>query len=153
MTRCGMRSEPSGSLSATGEVDAVDIVLSHEALEDITVVLDKDLLRAGADCALIVDRAGYVIVNRGDPSNLDIVALAALSAANYGATEEIAKLIGEQDFSLLFHKGKNENVHYTKVGDDYFLITLFGKDVSLGLIRMRTARVRDVLLPILLGEA
>jgi len=131
----------------------VDIVLSHEALEDITAVLDKDLLRAGADCALIVDRAGYVIVNRGDPSNLDIVALAALSAANYGATEEIAKLIGEQDFSLLFHKGKNENVHYTKVGEDYFLITLFGKDVSLGLIRMRTARVRDLLLPILLGEA
>lgn len=134
-------------------MDAVDIVLSHEALEDITAVLDKDLLRAGADCALIVDRAGYVIVNRGDPSNLDIVALAALSAANYGATEEIAKLIGEQDFSLLFHKGKNENVHYTKVGEDYFLITLFGKDVSLGLIRMRTARVRDLLLPILLGEA
>ena len=131
----------------------MDIVLSHEALEDITAILDKDLLRAGADCALIVDRAGYVIVNRGDPSNLDIVALAALSAANYGATEEIAKLIGEQDFSLLFHKGKNENVHYTKIGDHYFLITLFGKDVSLGLIRIRTARARDVILPILIGEA
>jgi len=131
----------------------VDIVLSHEALEDISAILDRDLLRAGADCALIVDRAGYVIVNRGDPSNLDIVALAALSAANYGATEEIAKLIGEQDFALLFHKGKNENVHYTRIGDNYFLITLFGKDISLGLIRMRTARVRDLLLPILLGEA
>ncbi|MBE0618816.1 MAG: roadblock/LC7 domain-containing protein, partial [Proteobacteria bacterium] len=86
-------------------------------------------------------------------STLDIVALAALSAANYGATEEIAKLIGEQDFALLFHKGKNENVHYTKVGEDYFLITLFGKDVSLGLIRMRTAQARERLLPILLGEA
>jgi len=131
----------------------VDIVLSHEALEDMAAILDKDLLRAGADCALVVDRAGYVIVNRGDPSTLDIVALAALSAANYGATEEIAKLIGEQDFALLFHKGKNENVHYTKVSEDYFLITLFGKDVSLGLIRMRTAQARERLLPVLLGEA
>lgn len=131
----------------------MDIVLSHEALEDMASILDRDLLRAGADCALVVDRAGYVIVNRGDPSTLDIVALAALSAANYGATEEIAKLIGEQDFALLFHKGKNENVHYTKVGEDYFLITLFGKDVSLGLIRMRTTQARERLLPILLGEA
>lgn len=131
----------------------MDIVLTHETLEDITAVLDKSLLRAGADCALIVDRAGYVIVNRGDPSNLDIVALAALSAANYGATEEIAKLVGEHDFSLLFHKGKNENIHYTKIGDDYFLITLFGKDVPLGLIRLRTARVRDILFPVLMGEA
>lgn len=130
----------------------MDIVLSHQALEDIAAILDKDLLRAGADCAVVVDRAGYVIVNRGDPSTLDVVALAALSAANYGATEQIAKLIGEQDFALLFHKGKNESVHYTKVGDDYFLITLFGKEVSLGLIRMRTAKVKDRLLPILHGE-
>lgn len=130
----------------------MDIVLSHQALEDISAVLDKDLLRAGADCAVVVDRAGYVIVNRGDPSTLDVVALAALSAANYGATEQIAKLIGEQDFALLFHKGKNESVHYTKVGDDYFLITLFGREVSLGLIRMRTAQVKDRLLPILHGE-
>ncbi len=131
----------------------MDIVLRREALEDISALLDTNLLRAGADCALVVDRAGYVIVNRGDPSTLDIAALAALSAANYGATEEIAKLIGEQDFALLFHKGKNENVHYTKVSEDYFLITLFGREVSLGLIRMRTARLKDALLHILMGEA
>lgn len=131
----------------------MDIVLRREAMEDISALLDTNLLRAGADCALLVDRAGYVIVNRGDPSTLDIVALAALSAANYGATEEIAKLIGEQDFALLFHKGKNENVHYTKVSDDYFLITLFGREVSLGLIRMRTARLKNELVHILMGEA
>jgi predicted regulator of Ras-like GTPase activity (Roadblock/LC7/MglB family) len=131
----------------------MDLVLSKEAIESIVNVIDEDLLRAGADCALLVDRSGNLIVNRGDPANLDVVALAALSAANFGATSEIAKLIGEDDFSLLFHKGKNENIHFTKVGKGFILITLFGKDISLGLIRLRTAKVTEDLIPILGGES
>jgi predicted regulator of Ras-like GTPase activity (Roadblock/LC7/MglB family) len=130
----------------------MDLVLSKEAIDSIIAILDEDLLRAGADCVLLVDRSGNLIVNRGDPANLDVVALAALSAANFGATAEIAKLIGEDDFTLLFHKGKNENIHFTKVGRGFILITLFGKDVSLGVIRLKTAKVTEDLLPILGGE-
>jgi predicted regulator of Ras-like GTPase activity (Roadblock/LC7/MglB family) len=111
----------------------MDLVLSKEAIDNIINVLDEDLLRGGADCVLLVDRSGNLIVNRGDPANLDVVALAALSAANFGATAEIAKLIGEDDFALLFHKGKNE-------------------EVSLGLIRLNTAKVTETLIPILGGE-
>jgi predicted regulator of Ras-like GTPase activity (Roadblock/LC7/MglB family) len=130
----------------------MDLVLSKEAVNSIIAIIDEDLLRAGADCVLLVDRSGNLIVNRGDPANLDVVALAALSAANFGATAEIAKLIGEDDFTLLFHKGKNENIHFTKVGKGFILITLFGKDVSLGVIRLKTAKVTEDLLPVLAGE-
>ncbi|HYA02720.1 MAG TPA: roadblock/LC7 domain-containing protein [Syntrophobacteria bacterium] len=130
----------------------MDLVLSKEAINSIISIIDEDLLRAGADCVLLVDRSGNLIVNRGDPANLDVVALAALSAANFGATAEIAKLIGEDDFTLLFHKGKNENIHFTKVGKGFILLTLFGKDVSLGVIRLKTAKVTEDLLPVLAGE-
>ena len=130
----------------------MDLVLTKEAINTLVAILDEDLLRAGADCVLLVDRSGNLIVNRGDPANLDVVALAALSAANFGATSEIAKLIGEDDFALLFHKGKNENIHFTKIGKGFILITLFGKDVSLGVIRLKTAKVTEQLLPILGGE-
>ena len=129
----------------------MDFILSEEAVRRISRTLDDDLLKAGASCALLVDRSGYLIANRGE-ANLDVVALAALSAANYGVTEEIARLVGENNFSLLFHKGKNENIHYTKVGEDFFLITLFARDVSLGLMRLKTAKVKNHLVPILTGE-
>jgi len=131
----------------------MEFILTEEAVDRIHRVLDDDLLRSGASCALLVDRSGYLLANRGDPSGLDVVALAALSAANYGVTEEIARLVGEDNFSLLFHKGKNENIHYTKIGDDFFLITLFGRDASLGLMRLKTAKAKSELLPILIGEA
>ncbi len=130
----------------------MDVVLTREAIRSIGALFDKDLLRSGADCALLIDRAGYLLANRGDPSNLDVVTLAALSAANYAATEEIARLVGEEDFTLMFHKGKQENIHYTKVGADFFLITLFAKDVSLGLMRLKTAKVADELTQLLNGE-
>jgi predicted regulator of Ras-like GTPase activity (Roadblock/LC7/MglB family) len=126
----------------------MEFVLTVESEAAINNLLDEDILGAGATCTLLVDRSGYLIATRGDPSNLDIVSLAALSAANYGVTEEIAKLIGEDNFSLLFHKGKTGNVHYTKVGENFFLITLFAHDVSLGLMRLKTAKARNELLPI-----
>lgn len=130
----------------------MDVVISKDMIEKIANVLDTELLRgAGADCTLLVDRGGNLIATRGDPANLDVVALAALSAANFGATAELAKLIGEDDFTLLFHKGKNENMHFTSVGTGFILITLFGKDVALGVIRLKTAKVADELIPILGG--
>jgi predicted regulator of Ras-like GTPase activity (Roadblock/LC7/MglB family) len=127
----------------------MDLVLTRDIMTQISGILDQDLLRAGADCALLVDRAGYVLANRGDPSSLDVMALAALSAANYGASAEIAQLIGEEDFDLMFHKGKRENIHYAKIGTEHFLITLFARNVSLGVIRLKTATVARKILPIL----
>ena len=49
----------------------------------------------------------------------------------------MAAIIGEDDFSLLFHKGKSENIHFSKVMDDFLLVTIFGNDVSLGYLRLK----------------
>jgi predicted regulator of Ras-like GTPase activity (Roadblock/LC7/MglB family) len=67
----------------------------------------------------------------------DIFSLAAVSAANFAATAEIARLIGEEDFALLFHKGGKRNVHFSRLARDYLVITLFNDNVSLGLIRLK----------------
>ena len=41
--------------------------------------------------------------------------LAALAAGNFGAVDAMAKIVGEEEFSLLFHKGEDENLHFSKV--------------------------------------
>jgi len=122
------------------------MILTKELLTNIEKVINKMIFQSGADCVLLIDRAGNIIATAGDPPSLDIMALAALSAANFGATSEIAKLIGENDFSLLFHKGDNENIHFTKVGESFILITLFGAGVSLGLIRLKVQDLCDRIL-------
>jgi predicted regulator of Ras-like GTPase activity (Roadblock/LC7/MglB family) len=119
----------------------MNIILSDQDIVRIEQSLDKMLSSSGAHCALLIDRSGQLISSSGDPSTLDVIALSALTAANFGATSEIARLLGEDEFALLFHKGKNENVHFSKIGNEFIMVTLFDDRTTLGLVRLRTEKV------------
>jgi predicted regulator of Ras-like GTPase activity (Roadblock/LC7/MglB family) len=119
----------------------MNIILSDQDIVRIERSLDTMLSSSGAHCALLIDRSGQLISSSGDPSTLDVIALSALTAANFGATSEIARLLGEDEFALLFHKGKNENVHFSKIGPEFIMVTLFDDRTTLGLVRLRTEKV------------
>ena len=68
---------------------------------------------------------------------------AALAAGNFAAVDAMAQLVGEQEFSLHFHKGETESIHFSKVNGDILLITIFGNDISLGFVRLKTTEVID----------
>jgi predicted regulator of Ras-like GTPase activity (Roadblock/LC7/MglB family) len=57
----------------------------------------------------------------------------------------MAKIIGEDEFSILFHKGKKENIHFSKVMSDFLLITIFGNQVSLGFLRLKVTEAIEEL--------
>lgn len=112
--------------------------LSQMQLESIEEILQKDLMDIGVNCAFLIDMAGNIISSR-DKGRLqqDIYSLAALAAGNFGAISEMASILGEKEFSLLFHKGEQESLHFNKVLSDFLLITIFGQDLSLGFLRLK----------------
>ena len=81
--------------------------------------------------------------------DIDVLSLSALTAANFEATAEIARMLGEEEFTLLFHKGKSENVYFTAIGDHVIIVTIFDDKTSLGLIRLRINQIADELSKIL----
>ena len=90
----------------------------------------------------MIDLAGNIIINLDDGEiEHDVYSLAALAAGNFGAVSAMAEIVGEKEFSLLFHKGENESIHFSKVGEGLLLITVFGKDVSLGFLRLKVDEV------------
>ncbi len=118
------------------------LILDLEELQKINDCIEKNLVKAAnASGVLLIDMGGNVIVDVGF-ENIDVTSLAALSAANFAAMSEIAKLVGETEFSLLFHKGKQENIYFTKMGRSFILVTLFGNDISLGLMRLKVSDVK-----------
>ena len=119
----------------------MDLVLEESKIEGLEAILDQLIKEGGASFALLTDLAGNMICSAGDTS-LDSTSLAVLSAANFAATREIAKIIGEKEFSLLFHKGENENIHFTHIPPEFLLIVLFKPHISLGLLRLKTDAVR-----------
>ena len=116
----------------------MDYNLGHEQLTEIEEVLQEDLMEMGVHCVIFIDMAGNIVVNLDDGNiKHDVYSLAALAAGNFGAVSAMAQMIGEEDFSLLFHKGEKESIHFSKVLNDFLLIIIFGHDISLGLLRLK----------------
>jgi predicted regulator of Ras-like GTPase activity (Roadblock/LC7/MglB family) len=117
-----------------------DYSFSQEQLETIESIILHDLVESGAHSVLLIDMAGNIIAKADNGEcDHDIYSLAALASANFAAVDTMAKLVGEDEFSLLFHKGEKESIHFSKVGKDFLLISIFGKKVSLGLLRLKVA--------------
>ena len=125
-------------------------IVSQEQLEQIDAILSEKLIKLGVDCVIIIDMAGNIITAKDNgESKYDVYSFAALAAGNFATVDAMAKLVGEQEFSLLFHKGKKENIHFNKIIMDFLLITIFGNDTSLGFLRLKVAEAVDKLSKIL----
>lgn len=127
----------------------MNLVLSGESISKIEEILDKELLKNGVKHAFIVDASGNLITEQGELGMEDLLPLAALAAANFGATERMANIIGERDFTLLFHKGRECNIHFCRMNLDFILVTVFNNDVPVGLIRLGSSRATEKMLPML----
>lgn len=128
----------------------MEYTLNQNQLDQIEDILQQDLVDAGVHCVFLIDMAGNIISNLDNGKvKHDIYSLAALAAGNFGAVSAMAKIIGEGEFSLLFHKGKKENIHFNKIIMDFLLITIFGNDTSLGFLRLKVAEAVDKLTRIL----
>lgn len=130
----------------------MSLILTRNELEKLEEIVSEELLDSGAELVVIADLSGNMILRCGSLEMDDIFSLAALSAANFAATAEIAKLIGEDDFTLMFHKGGKRNIHFSRLGQDYLVITLFNDNVSLGLIRLKLVGAIQQLIDIFHGE-
>ncbi len=112
-------------------------VVSQEQLEKIDEILADQLIKIGVDCVIIIDMAGNIITAKDNgTSKYDVYSFAALAAGNFATVDAMAKLVGEQEFSLLFHKGTDCNIHFSKIDEELLLITMFGKHISLGFLRL-----------------
>ena len=115
-------------------------MFNESQLKAIDKVICTDLIEAGIDYVIFMDLAGNTIAKHDNGKNrLDSIAFAALAAGNFAAVDAMAKLVGESEFSLLFHKGKKSSIHFSKVNNDTILITMFTKDISLGLVRLKVS--------------
>lgn len=119
----------------------MNIIVTKEDLSKINFYLNKVVSTSLAHSILLIDRSGQLITQYGNTLDIDVLSLSALTAANFGATAEIAKMLGEEEFTLLFHKGRSENVYFTAIGDHVILVTLFDDRTSLGLIRLRINQI------------
>jgi predicted regulator of Ras-like GTPase activity (Roadblock/LC7/MglB family) len=121
------------------------LVMYEEEFKKINSVIDRLAREANAKLIFLVDKNGQLIANCGETENIDTTSLASLTAGNIAATGGLAKLIGEKEFSVLFHEGEKDNIHISLIGARVILVVIFDGRSSLGLIRLRVKKAGEEL--------
>jgi len=81
--------------------------------EDQTAIEQRlaDFLgKSEAQWSALVDKGGNLFAQSGDTGNLDLSILSALAAGSFAATHELAKRLGESEFSALYHEGLGQHI-------------------------------------------
>src|ERR687889_1205646 len=118
---------------------------TEDDFTSITGALQRFLHDSNARCALLVDRTGQLVATVGEQPNFDATAFATLTAADFSANDQLARLIGETDFNSLFHQGEQESMYLADVARRVILVVLFDNRTTLGLVRLKVKQTVDEL--------
>lgn len=105
-------------------------------IEKIDKLLAEFLRLSGAKCGLLIDKEGHLVTKRGELRTIDIDTISALVAGSFAATKEMARLLGEEEFTAMFHQGERDNIQLSLVGDRTLLTILFDDRTTVGMVRL-----------------
>jgi predicted regulator of Ras-like GTPase activity (Roadblock/LC7/MglB family) len=116
-------------------------ILTVQSANDLMDALDDFLEKSEASFAMVIERGGSVLSQCGTiPEATDTTIVAALAAGSFAATKELALRIGEQEFTALHQQGENSQLFMVSVCEDAVLVTVFGNQTTLGLVRFYSGR-------------
>ena len=127
------------------------MVFYKEDIDRIAKVLNVFLRNANARCVLLVDKDGHLVTKEGESSTYDMDTISALVAGSFAATKQMAKLLGEEEFSIMFHQGKKDNIQLSLVGDRTILAVIFDDKTTLGMVRLYAGKISSKLADLFSG--
>ncbi len=123
----------------------------------ITAVLQDFLQQSNAGAALLVDRAGQMVASVGQVPDFDPMAFASLTAADFSANDQLARMVGESEFGALVHQGQQESLYLADVAGRVILVVIFDRGTTLGLVKLRAkgavGQLNEIFAAIMAAEA
>ncbi|MBD3334169.1 MAG: hypothetical protein GF355_01485 [Candidatus Eisenbacteria bacterium] len=115
--------------------------------------LRRFLSRSGALSSLLMDTAGRLLTMVGTVvPQFDITSFVSLTASDFAANQELARLLGEESFHDLYHQGDVHGVYISHLPGGMLVAVLFDRTTTLGLVRHALKKTKPRLEP-LLAEA
>ena len=113
---------------------------TKEQVEELDRILKELYWDTEAESILLADITGQTISVVGQ-AEINTAAISAVAAGSLSATKEMARLIGEPArFKLVLQEGDTRSVYLSDVGEELVLITIFGKNTTIGLVRISTQK-------------
>lgn len=125
------------------------LIVPQEEVAQIEECLTRLVEDTGGNYALLLDKSGQVIASQGDGNRQDITALGALIAGTFASSREVAKLLREKDFRMLFQQGVRENIFIALIEEQWILTIIFNKGTHIGLVKVLTKKATEELASVL----
>ncbi|MFH0917434.1 MAG: roadblock/LC7 domain-containing protein [bacterium] len=124
------------------------LIVSDEQMRLVDGVLDRLRRVSGSAFVALVSTSGQPITTSPPDVHSDTLSLAALAASSFAATRQLAEILNEREFTLLFHEGRESNLHVVQVTEQILLLLTFGRETQVGKVRLYTNRALEVLKPV-----
>ena len=137
-------------MSNDAELKQSRMIYYAEDMEDLERVLERLLDLSRAKRALLIDVEGHMVASRGSGADhIDLESISALVAGTFAATKATAKLLGEEEFSVLFHQGETDSIQLTLINDRLLLGIIFDDSTTIGMVRLYASETAKKVLEVL----
>jgi len=124
------------------------LVITKEDIETIDELFSQYLVDSQAKDIILLNKSGELLAKSGAVTRESAVAVSALAAGVFSATNELAKLLGEQEFTLTFHQGRETNIHISLVDPMILLAVIFDNKAPIGAIRFWAKKISGSIKPV-----
>lgn len=102
----------------------------------ITRILADLIKQSEADECMVCDAGGHVLAQESSGRSSDPFSVSALGAGVFGASRQLAMILGEDEFSAVFHQGEKKSLFIRAVGEDTLLLSIFSDPDAIGLVKL-----------------
>ena len=106
--------------------------LNQEDLDHLNIVMRELLAKSEAHVALLVEKAGYLIHQCGNPDSIDTTTFATLGSNAYNAVQFMAQLVNENNFTSMYQQGENFSTLMVNVDENSLLVIVFPTHLTVG---------------------
>ena len=106
--------------------------LNQADIDLVDGVLQDFLQKSEANIALLVEKAGYLIHQSGNPENVDTTTFATLGSNAYNAVQFMASLVNENNFTSMYQQGENFSTLMVNVDENSLLVIVFATHLTVG---------------------
>src|ERR1700709_1082239 len=106
--------------------------LNQEDITQIQAVMTELLKKSEANVALLVEKAGYLIHQCGNPEELDTTTFATLGSNAYNAVQFMANLVNESNFTSMYQQGESYSTLMINVDENSLLVIVFPTSLTVG---------------------
>jgi predicted regulator of Ras-like GTPase activity (Roadblock/LC7/MglB family) len=113
-----------------------DMILFPEDIDLLNDVLSQLAKKANLLLSVLINKDGRLLTSQGSLAGIDIVSMAALVAGNSASMLAIANIMGEQEFSSMYHQGKEKHIFVSTVDENTFLCLVFDDRTNIDRVKV-----------------